>query len=517
MRSLLFIFLLSISFKTYSQSTIKDSEVSDTGGFYKELTLIEQKLGKCPDSILNNLQILNVRYYGFDEKYQTDTSVIREGVLLLNKSIQEDLKYIFEELLSYKFPIKKVVPINKYGLNSDTTGWNDILSMEDNNTSAFNYRLITLSSEKSPHALGTAIDFNPLFNPFEKYNHDGKFVEPEGSFYDLSRPGTISDGILVGFFDKRGWVWGGRWNNPVDYQHFDLRENRSRKHYLMKDSKLKNYFSYEKNSDGIRLYSNLKAKKTENAELTLLEKDYNNFQNILDFYGPDFISTPNLIENVDSFLTIKQTKKIRIGIFYDGDSLMLPWNKYLCEYIINKLHKKGFDSELLSNDFNRYDILLGVGLGNRDMFNFDTYSDDFHVIYVPGAFREKDMKSKDTRLQFLNLLISDDFTNSIDLAIEIQNKINEKLAIPPVSRQLKGPNILESECIKSDIDGIYCRKMKGFNHSCPSVFISAFSVQSMSDFSNWILPENSFNYCKKLGHAIIEGLENYLNSKNVKN
>ena len=99
----------------------------------------------------------------------------------------------------------------------------------------------------------------------------------------------------------------------------------------------------------------------------------------------------------------------------------------------------------------------------------------------------------------------------------VQNKINEKLAIPPVSRQLKGPNILESECIKSDVDGIYCRKMKGFNHSCPSVFISAFSVQSMSDFSNWILTENSFNYCEKLGHAIIEGLENYLNSKNIKN
>lgn len=76
-----------------------------------------------------------------------------------------DVQAIFAGLRRDTFPIAKVVPINRYGLNADTTGWNDAASMADNNTSAFNYRSKSISSAPSKHAMGVAIDINPLFNP----------------------------------------------------------------------------------------------------------------------------------------------------------------------------------------------------------------------------------------------------------------------------------------------------------------------------------------------------------------
>lgn len=39
-------------------------------------------------------------------------------------------------------------------------------SMEDNNSSAFNYRPIEGTDRPSKHALGTAIDINTLYNPY---------------------------------------------------------------------------------------------------------------------------------------------------------------------------------------------------------------------------------------------------------------------------------------------------------------------------------------------------------------
>ena len=42
----------------------------------------------------------------------------------------------------------------------------DELSMEDNNTSAFNYRLVENSVNLSWHCFGLAVDINPLYNPY---------------------------------------------------------------------------------------------------------------------------------------------------------------------------------------------------------------------------------------------------------------------------------------------------------------------------------------------------------------
>jgi hypothetical protein len=90
--------------------------------------------------------------------------------------------------------------------------------MKDNNTSAFNYRVISGTRTFSPHALGRAIDINPILNPQIK---NGKTF-PEGAIYNKSARGTItSNSWLTHEFYKRGWRWGGNWKFTLDYQHFE--------------------------------------------------------------------------------------------------------------------------------------------------------------------------------------------------------------------------------------------------------------------------------------------------------
>ena len=157
-----------------------------------------------PQSVLENLRLVNVYYYGFDDK-------LHKGQLVVHKDIVLDMIEIFEIIRESRFPIGKVIPISKYG-------WSDEKSMRDNNTSAFNYRFISGSRVISNHAAGLAIDINPALNPYIK---NGNSL-PENCIYDTTKAGTIlSDSELVKEFKRRGWQWGGDWKSLKDYQHFE--------------------------------------------------------------------------------------------------------------------------------------------------------------------------------------------------------------------------------------------------------------------------------------------------------
>lgn len=157
-----------------------------------------------PDIVKKNLILVNVNYYSFDGK-------IHQGQLVVHKDVKKDIEDIFEVILKRKFPIKQVVPISVYD-------WSDEKSMQDNNTSAFNYRTIEGTKTLSKHSTGKAIDINPLLNPQIKR---GKTI-PKGSTYNENTAGTIlKESWLVREFTKRGWQWGGNWKSTKDYQHFE--------------------------------------------------------------------------------------------------------------------------------------------------------------------------------------------------------------------------------------------------------------------------------------------------------
>lgn len=143
------------------------------------------------------------------------------GEMICNKSISADLIDIFRQLYAAKYPIERMVLIDEYGAD-------DTKSMEANNTSCFNFRLMTGSSTRvSKHGMGLAVDINPLYNPYVK----GNKVEPEaGKPYARNRtssqknhsPFIINHSSLpYRLFREKGFRWGGDWKSLKDYQHFE--------------------------------------------------------------------------------------------------------------------------------------------------------------------------------------------------------------------------------------------------------------------------------------------------------
>lgn len=163
---------------------------------------------------LEELVYLNVLYNDFEGGVQT-------GELICNQYIALDLLEIFEELYRSGYQFEEISLIDKYD-------GDDTLSMEHNNTSCFNYRIVDGSDHLSKHAYGLAIDINPFYNPYVVYNKNGSgetYISPKGSeaYADRSKdfPYKIDENDLCyKLFTEHGFTWGGNWNSSKDYQHF---------------------------------------------------------------------------------------------------------------------------------------------------------------------------------------------------------------------------------------------------------------------------------------------------------
>ena len=96
----------------------------------------------------NELSYIKVTYYNFDGE-------TKQGELIINKNLANEVVDIFKELYEEKYPIEKIRLIDEYNAIDEK-------SMEDNNTSAFCYRVIEGTNKLSNHAKGCGIDINPL-------------------------------------------------------------------------------------------------------------------------------------------------------------------------------------------------------------------------------------------------------------------------------------------------------------------------------------------------------------------
>lgn len=207
---------------------LEHSTIADTAGLDADLRIIEAKLGPLEPGIRDHLAVVEVMYFTFADSTMTiiDKVNLHSGVLVVHACVADDVKAIFEILRRDTFPIAKVIPINTYGLNADSTGWNDAASMADNNTSAFNYRTKPTSSDPSKHGQGIAIDINPVFNPMVRSEADRTTVEPPQGRYDPNRPGTLTRANTDEYLRPLGWSWGGRWPKPTDHQHIEKSRGR---------------------------------------------------------------------------------------------------------------------------------------------------------------------------------------------------------------------------------------------------------------------------------------------------
>ena len=160
----------------------------------------------------DELRYLHILHYDVDGN-------LTEGELICNEYIAQDLVEIFYELYRNEYQLEKVHLIDEYDAD-------DTASMEDNNTSCFNYRMVEGSTSLSKHALGLAIDINPRYNPYITYTEDGsEQISPVSASAYADRtvnfPYKIDENDLCyKLFTEHGFTWGGNWNSCKDYQHF---------------------------------------------------------------------------------------------------------------------------------------------------------------------------------------------------------------------------------------------------------------------------------------------------------
>ena len=143
-----------------------------------------------------------------------------EGEMIVNAYIAKDVLTIFKKLYKHNYPIEKIRLVDEYDADDEK-------SMEDNNSSSFNFRFISHTTKVSKHGLGLAVDINTLYNPYTKTVNGTPIVEPitAGAYLDRSKdfPYKIDhDDLCYKLFTKRGFIWGGDWSDCKDYQHFEL-------------------------------------------------------------------------------------------------------------------------------------------------------------------------------------------------------------------------------------------------------------------------------------------------------
>lgn len=159
----------------------------------------------CPP--FDDLVLLRVPYLGFDGREH-------RGELIVARSVGDAVLRAFAALRRADYPIARMERIERFG-------GDDRRSMAANNCSGFNFRRVDGEDRLSMHALGLAIDINPVQNPWIRGNR----VDPERgrAFVDRTRahPALIRrPSLVIEAFADIGWEWGGDWPDYQDYHHF---------------------------------------------------------------------------------------------------------------------------------------------------------------------------------------------------------------------------------------------------------------------------------------------------------
>ena len=160
--------------------------------------------------VLDTLQVRHVDFQG-----QT-----QQGIVVCNRGIADDLRAIFAELYRRQYPIERIRPISDYDDDDER-------SMQANNTSCYCYRPVAGSKKLSNHALGRAVDVNPLYNPCVRRRKDGTLlIQPATGRPYSDRTKTFKykitrHDLCYRLFKQHGFRWGGDWSTLKDYQHFE--------------------------------------------------------------------------------------------------------------------------------------------------------------------------------------------------------------------------------------------------------------------------------------------------------
>jgi hypothetical protein len=183
-----------------------NSEVRPLGASGEKYVTGRSWRSGCPVA-LSDLRVVMVRFVDFEANSS-------QGPLIVHRKHAKNVAKVMETLYLNQFQIAQIRPVDEFEADDD-------LSTLANNTSAFNCRKAYGTKNWSQHAYGSAIDINPVQNPYVRPN--GTVLDPEAARYleRVAVPGLImKNDVVVKSFAKMGWTWGGTWKSPKDYQHF---------------------------------------------------------------------------------------------------------------------------------------------------------------------------------------------------------------------------------------------------------------------------------------------------------
>ncbi|AHI65384.1 D-alanyl-D-alanine carboxypeptidase family protein [Burkholderia thailandensis H0587] len=206
--------LLSIFRASNAHAEIERITAAQCADMHAESVISDHSPVQC-----ERLRNVSFDYVNFDGR-------IQKGEIVVLDALAARVQTIFRTLYDMRFPLAKAVPIERYR-------GDDGASMRDDNTSGFNARRKTGGDAWSMHAYGVAIDVNPVQNPYVSFGDDGAArVLPESAAKTAmnrlderpdkpARPGMAERAVDV--FANNGFLrWGGYWDDPIDYQHFEV-------------------------------------------------------------------------------------------------------------------------------------------------------------------------------------------------------------------------------------------------------------------------------------------------------
>lgn len=226
---------------------------------------------------VERLRLLTISHFDFQGKEQI-------GEMIVMDVCEDAVLNIFKTLYDKKFPIHQMKPMHYYH-------GNDHMAVADNNTSCYIDRNIIGGTKKSLHAYGLAIDINPIQNPFVTMDPEKGTAtyEPQAGLEyanrlepRLGKPARsgMAEEVIHVFAENGFYWWGGYWDSPIDYQHFQLHSMLAELYLTMKPQAAKALFKT------VTQYFNEHKKPLELVLLEKLRKDGQE-SSLLDYYKKD--------------------------------------------------------------------------------------------------------------------------------------------------------------------------------------------------------------------------------------
>jgi D-alanyl-D-alanine carboxypeptidase len=211
-----FIFSSVLTGMAIAQVVVETDTIAPVGAAFCADMRAHHVLGSAPKIGCERLRSVKFSYFGFDDKIHDG------GEMVVMDAAATHVLHIFQRLKAMRFPISRARPMNDYDGNDDA-------STRDNNSSAFNDRNVAGGNSISLHAYGLAIDLNPVQNPYLTRSGGTSRIDPAAGADFINRMhyrpsqrlrSGMAEAVIRVFADDGFLIWGGYWQEPIDYQHF---------------------------------------------------------------------------------------------------------------------------------------------------------------------------------------------------------------------------------------------------------------------------------------------------------